>query len=109
MHEVRRQRRILRIAGEAVARRFGYTWADMLSPRKSKTLAHTRILALAIANELSGASGPETVRVFGRKDHNSAAYAVRKVETLRRATWDFSAQYHAAKKAARSAVREANL
>ncbi len=75
MHEVRRQRRMCEVIGRAVAKWHGFTFTQLRSVEKPAPLARARLWAMAIACELSGASEPETARMFGRTHHNSVRYA----------------------------------
>ncbi len=75
MHEVRRQRRMCEVIGRAVAKWHGFTLTQLRSVDKPAPLARARLWAMAIACELSGASEPETARMFGRTHHNSVRHA----------------------------------
>ncbi len=57
--------------------------ADLLSPRRSRTLARPRQVAMALAKELTNNSLPEIGRAFGGRDHTTVLHACRKVRELK--------------------------
>ena len=57
--------------------------ADLLSKRKSRSIARPRQLAMALAKELTNHSLPEIGDAFGGRDHTTVLHAHRKVAELR--------------------------
>ena len=56
--------------------------SDLSSPRRTRTLARPRQIAMALAKELTQHSLPEIGESFG-KDHTTVLHACRKVVELR--------------------------
>ena len=57
--------------------------ADLLSKRRSRSIARPRQLAMALAKELTNHSLPEIGDAFGGRDHTTVLHAHRKIEELR--------------------------
>ena len=57
--------------------------ADLLSKRKSRSIARPRQLAMALAKELTNHSLPEIGDAFGGRDHTTVLHAHRKIAELR--------------------------
>ena len=57
--------------------------ADLLSKRRSRSIARPRQLAMALAKELTNHSLPEIGDAFGGRDHTTVLHAHRKVAELR--------------------------
>ncbi|MCL4316094.1 MAG: chromosomal replication initiator protein DnaA [Gammaproteobacteria bacterium] len=57
--------------------------ADLNSPRRSRTLARPRQIAMALAKDLTNNSLPEIGRAFGGRDHTTVIHACRKVCELK--------------------------
>ena len=57
--------------------------ADLLSPRRSRTITRPRQIAMALAKELTTHSLPEIGDAFGGRDHTTVLHACRKVAELR--------------------------
>jgi chromosomal replication initiator protein len=57
--------------------------ADLNSPRRSRTLARPRQIAMTLAKELTSNSLPEIGRAFGGRDHTTVLHACRKVCELK--------------------------
>ena len=57
--------------------------ADLLSRRRSRSIARPRQLAMALAKELTNHSLPEIGDAFGGRDHTTVLHACRKVAELR--------------------------
>lgn len=53
---------------------------DLLSKRRTASLAHARQIAMALAKELTNHSLPEIGRAFGGRDHTTVLYAFRKIQ-----------------------------
>lgn len=65
-----------------VAQAFGVTQEEILSHRKPKPLAQARIMAMAVARELTQASYPMIARQFGYRDHTTVLSACRRDKVL---------------------------
>lgn len=59
--------------------------SDLLSKKRSRTIARPRQVAMALAKELTTHSLPEIGEAFGGRDHTTVLYATRKVRDLREA------------------------
>jgi len=57
--------------------------SDLLSAKRTRTIARPRQIAMALAKELTNHSLPEIGERFGGKDHTTVLYATRKVAELR--------------------------
>jgi chromosomal replication initiator protein len=57
--------------------------ADLLSKRRSRSIARPRQVAMALAKELTSHSLPEIGDAFGGRDHTTVLHACRRVESLR--------------------------
>jgi chromosomal replication initiator protein len=57
--------------------------SDLLSAKRTRTIARPRQVAMALAKELTNHSLPEIGERFGGKDHTTVLYATRKVAELR--------------------------
>ncbi|MEM8593759.1 MAG: chromosomal replication initiator protein DnaA [Pseudomonadota bacterium] len=67
--------------------------ADMLSKRRSRSIARPRQVAMALAKELTGHSLPEIGDSFGGKDHTTVLHACRKVAELKESNVDIREDY----------------
>ena len=56
---------------------------DMVSARRSRSVARPRQIAMYLAKRLTTRSLPEIGRKFGGRDHSTVIHAVRKIEELR--------------------------
>ncbi|MBU2884215.1 chromosomal replication initiator protein DnaA [Gilvimarinus agarilyticus] len=56
--------------------------ADMLSKRRSRSVARPRQVAMALAKELTNHSLPEIGEAFGGRDHTTVLHACRKIKEL---------------------------
>jgi chromosomal replication initiator protein len=70
---------------KTVAEYFKIRVSDLLSSKRSRTIARPRQLAMALAKELTNHSLPEIGESFGGRDHTTVLYATRKVAELREA------------------------
>jgi chromosomal replication initiator protein len=57
---------------------------EMLSPKRSRSIARPRQIAMALAKELTSHSLPEIGDKFGGRDHTTVLHACKKVATLRK-------------------------
>lgn len=60
-------------------------YSDLLSKRRSRSVARPRQLAMALAKELTSHSLPEIGEAFGGRDHTTVLHACRKIQELRKA------------------------
>ena len=68
---------------KTVAEYFKIRVADLLSKKRSRTIARPRQLAMALAKELTNHSLPEIGDAFGGRDHTTVLYGCRKISELR--------------------------
>ncbi|MGI9412027.1 MAG: chromosomal replication initiator protein DnaA [Hyphomicrobiales bacterium] len=69
---------ILRIIGK----HFNVPKADLLSPRRARSIVRPRQIGMYLAKTLTTRSLPEIGRRFGGRDHSTVLHAVRKIESL---------------------------
>jgi chromosomal replication initiator protein len=67
--------------------------AEILSKRRSRSVARPRQVAMALAKELTNHSLPEIGNAFGGRDHTTVIHAVRKVVQLRNESHDIKEDY----------------
>jgi len=65
-----------------VAEYYKIKLSDLLSRRRSRSIARPRQVAMALAKELTNHSLPEIGEAFGGKDHTTVLHACRKVKEL---------------------------
>ncbi len=68
---------------KTVAQYYKLRVADMISKRRTRSIARPRQVAMALAKELTNHSLPEIGDAFGGRDHTTVLHACRKVATLR--------------------------
>lgn len=68
---------------KTVAEYYKIRIADLLSKRRSRSIARPRQLAMALAKELTNHSLPEIGDAFGGRDHTTVLHACRRVKELR--------------------------
>ncbi len=66
-----------------VAEYYKIRTSDLLSARRSRTIARPRQVAMTLAKELTNHSLPEIGAAFGGRDHTTVLYATRKIAELR--------------------------
>jgi chromosomal replication initiator protein len=66
-----------------VAEYYKIKLSDLLSKRRSRSVARPRQLAMALAKELTNHSLPEIGEAFGGRDHTTVLHACRKIRELR--------------------------
>jgi chromosomal replication initiator protein len=67
---------------EAVSERFGLSIPELVSPRRSQSVAYPRQVAMYLARELTDASLPKIGREFGGRDHTTVIHATSKITRL---------------------------
>jgi chromosomal replication initiator protein len=73
---------------KTVAEYYKVKMADLLSKRRSRSVARPRQMAMALAKELTNHSLPEIGDVFGGRDHTTVLHACRKIAELKQANQD---------------------
>jgi chromosomal replication initiator protein len=68
---------------KTVAEYYKIRVADLLSKRRSRSIARPRQLAMALAKELTNHSLPEIGDAFGGRDHTTVLHACKRVKELR--------------------------
>jgi len=68
---------------KTVADYFKIRVADLLSKRRSRSIARPRQVAMALAKELTNHSLPEIGDAFGGRDHTTVLHGCRRIESLR--------------------------
>jgi chromosomal replication initiator protein len=67
--------------------------ADILSKRRSRSVARPRQMAMTLAKELTNHSLPEIGDAFGGRDHTTVLHACRKIHELRKCDSDIEEDY----------------
>jgi chromosomal replication initiator protein len=78
---------------KTVAEYYKVKVADLLSKRRSRSVARPRQMAMALAKELTNHSLPEIGDAFGGRDHTTVLHACRKIVELKQATQDVEEDY----------------
>lgn len=78
---------------KTVAEYYNIKMADLLSKRRSRSVARPRQLAMALAKELTNHSLPEIGDAFGGRDHTTVLHACRKIQELKEAQHDIKEDY----------------
>jgi chromosomal replication initiator protein len=71
-----------------VAEYYKIKLSDLLSKRRSRSVARPRQLAMALAKELTNHSLPEIGEAFGGRDHTTVLHACKKIKELRESDSD---------------------
>jgi len=67
--------------------------SDLLSKRRSRSVARPRQVAMALSKELTNHSLPEIGDAFGGRDHTTVLHACRKVKSLREESHEVKEDY----------------
>ncbi|MHC8297109.1 chromosomal replication initiator protein DnaA [Pseudomonas sp. LB3P58] len=67
--------------------------SDLLSKRRSRSVARPRQVAMALSKELTNHSLPEIGDVFGGRDHTTVLHACRKINELKESDADIREDY----------------
>ena len=67
--------------------------SDLLSKRRTRSIARPRQLAMALAKEFTSHSLPEIGEAFGGRDHTTVLHGCRKVAELREVSMDIAEDY----------------
>ena len=65
-----------------VASHFNLNIQELLSPRRSRSLARPRQIAMYLAKQLTTNSLPDIGRKFSNRDHTTVIHAVKKIDQL---------------------------
>ena len=76
-----------------VAEYFQIRTSEMLSPKRSRSIARPRQIAMTLAKELTNHSLPEIGEAFGGRDHTTVLHANRKIADLRESEQRISEDY----------------
>ncbi len=68
---------------KTVADYYKVRMSDLLSPRRSRSIARPRQVAMALAKELTNHSFPEIGAAFGGRDHTTVLHACKRIKDLR--------------------------
>ena len=66
-----------------VAEHYNIRLSDMIGPKRVRTIARPRQIAMYLAKQLTPRSLPEIGRRFGGRDHTTIMHGVRKIEELK--------------------------
>ncbi len=78
---------------KTVAEYYKIRIADLLSKRRSRSIARPRQVAMALAKELTNHSLPEIGDAFGGRDHTTVLHACRRIKELRESERRISEDY----------------
>ncbi|GAA5111890.1 chromosomal replication initiator protein DnaA [Orbus sasakiae] len=78
---------------KTVAEYYKIKVSDLLSKRRSRSVARPRQVAMALAKELTNKSLPEIGDGFGGRDHTTVLHACRKIAELREESNDIKEDY----------------
>tara|TARA_Y100000590_G_C15734807_1_gene1018201 strand:+ start:512 stop:1906 length:1395 start_codon:yes stop_codon:yes gene_type:complete len=73
-----------------VVEHYNIRLTDMYSPRRSRSVARPRQVAMYLAKFITSRSLPEIGRKFGGRDHTTVMHAVKKIEELKQQDTNFS-------------------
>lgn len=68
--------------------------SDLLSTRRTRSIARPRQMAMSLAKELTNHSLPEIGEAFGGRDHTTVLHACRKIQELRDSDSRVNEDYH---------------
>lgn len=78
---------------KTVAEYYKIKMADLLSKRRSRSVARPRQMAMALAKELTNHSLPEIGDAFGGRDHTTVLHACRVILELKQSNQDIEEDY----------------
>lgn len=78
---------------KTVAEYFKIKLSDLLSKRRSRSVARPRQIAMALAKELTNHSLPEIGDAFGGRDHTTVLHAYRKIQELKETNPDIAEDF----------------
>ena len=66
-----------------VGEHFNVRLSDLVGPKRTRTIARPRQVAMVLAKQMTSRSLPEIGRRFGGRDHTTVMHAVKRIEALR--------------------------
>jgi len=78
---------------KTVAEYYKIKISDLLSKRRTRSVARPRQMAMALSKELTNHSLPEIGEAFGGRDHTTVLHACRKIVQLREESHDIKEDY----------------
>ena len=81
--EAKEQRITIEDIQRRVAAHYNIKPAELSSNRRSQAVVRPRHVAMYLAKQLTSRSLPEIGRKFGKRDHTTVLYAIRRIEELR--------------------------
>ena len=66
-----------------VCEHYNIRLSDMIGPRRLRTIARPRQIAMYLAKQMTSRSLPEIGRHFGKRDHTTVMHGVRRIDELR--------------------------
>jgi chromosomal replication initiator protein len=76
-----------------VAEYYKLKLSDLLSKRRTRSIARPRQIAMALSKELTNHSLPEIGEAFGGRDHTTVLHGCRKVKELQETMADIREDY----------------
>ena len=76
-----------------VAEYYKIKLSDLLSKRRTRSIARPRQVAMSLSKELTNHSLPEIGEAFGGRDHTTVLHACRKIKELQETTADIREDY----------------
>ncbi|MBT0957410.1 chromosomal replication initiator protein DnaA [Alphaproteobacteria bacterium KMM 3653] len=67
----------------AVSEHYNMRLSDMIGPKRHRTIARPRQMAMYLAKQLTSRSLPEIGRRFGGRDHTTVMHAVKRIDELK--------------------------
>lgn len=80
---------------KVVAEYFNLRPSDLLSAKRTRSIARPRQVAMALSKELTNHSLPEIGENFGGRDHTTVLYATRRIRELRASDYRLNDDYQA--------------
>jgi chromosomal replication initiator protein len=89
--QLQEEKRIISVEDiqKGVANYYNIRIQDILSKKRTRTIAFPRQIAMYVCKELTTLSLPEIGEAFGGKDHTTILYAYRKIDKMRSEERDF--------------------
>ena len=78
---------------KTVAEYYKVRLSDLLSPRRSRSIARPRQVGMALAKDLTNHSFPEIGEAFGGRDHTTVIHACRTIAALRKTDQKIAEDY----------------
>src|SRR5690606_26390538 len=76
-----------------VAEYYKIKMGDMISKRRSRSVARPRQMAMCLSKELTNHSLPEIGTMYGGRDHTTVLHACRTINELRKSSQDINEDY----------------